>query len=97
MPSEAEGFGLPVVEALACGIPVIASDLPVLREVGGEAVEYRRVGDVSGWAEAVLAMLSESPEQRESRRINGFKRARMFSWLAHTERLAVIYRAVIGS
>ncbi len=97
MPSEAEGFGLPVVEALACGIPVIASDLPVLREVGGEAVEYRRVGDISGWAEAVHAMLSEPAEQRESRRINGFKRARMFSWSAHAERLAVIYRSVAGS
>ena len=50
-PSEAEGFGLPVAEALACGTPVLASDLAVLREVGGEAAVYRAVGDVPAWSD----------------------------------------------
>ena len=47
--SESEGFGLPVVEAMACGAPVIASDLAVLREVGGEAARFCPVGDVEAW------------------------------------------------
>ena len=48
VPSEAEGFGLPVIEALACGAPVVASELPVLREVGDTACLYCAVGDVAG-------------------------------------------------
>ena len=58
VPSEAEGFGLPVIEALACGAPVIASALPVLREVGDTACLYCPVGDVTGWAETLDALLS---------------------------------------
>ena len=49
MPSEREGFGLPVLEALACGIPVIASDVEALREVGGFAATYCPVEDVAAW------------------------------------------------
>ena len=47
--SEREGFGLPVIEAMACGTPVVATDLPVLREVGGDAAVYAALGDVDGW------------------------------------------------
>ncbi|HSI36293.1 MAG TPA: glycosyltransferase, partial [Tepidisphaeraceae bacterium] len=52
-PSNAEGFGLPVVEALACGAHVLASDIPVLREVGGDAALHAPVGDPDAWAEIV--------------------------------------------
>jgi glycosyltransferase involved in cell wall biosynthesis len=54
LPSETEGFGLPVIEALACGAPVLVSDIPVFREVGGNAVRYAPVGDVTAWTETVL-------------------------------------------
>ena len=54
MPSFAEGFGLPVVEALALGAPVIASDLPALREAGGRAPDYLDPLDGPGWTAAVL-------------------------------------------
>ena len=49
MPSEREGFGLPVLEALACGTPVVASDAPALREVGGYAAAYCPVDDLEAW------------------------------------------------
>lgn len=97
MPSEAEGFGLPVVEALACGVPVIATDLPVLREVGGDAVTYCKLGDVHAWANAVIELLSETAESREARQGRGFERARLFSWSTHAARLAEVYRDVVDS
>ena len=53
MPSFAEGFGLPVAEALAAGVPVIASDIPVLRETGGDVPDYLDPLDGPGWMRAV--------------------------------------------
>jgi glycosyltransferase involved in cell wall biosynthesis len=50
VPSRAEGFGIPVIEALACGAPVVASDIPVLREVGFEGVRFCSLTDVNEWS-----------------------------------------------
>ena len=57
LPSDSEGFGLPVIEALGCGSRVVASDIPVLREVGGDAVTYCTAGDAGAWTDTVLRML----------------------------------------
>lgn len=97
LPSEAEGFGLPAAEALACGTPLLASDLPALREVAGAAAVYRPVGDVPAWAEAVLSILHSrrtSPALLDARRASGLARAPLFSWPAHAARLVEIYREV---
>ncbi|NBD07488.1 glycosyltransferase family 4 protein [Corallococcus silvisoli] len=89
VPSEAEGFGLPVIEALACGVPVVASDLPVLREVGADACTYCPVGDVAAWTDTVDALLTgrgPAPEP-ETRRA----RAARFTWSAHARTVLDAY------
>jgi glycosyltransferase involved in cell wall biosynthesis len=97
LPSEREGFGLPLVESLASGTPMVASDIPVLRELGGDAVSYCPLGDVVQWAIAILALLAErerSPERWRGRRAAGIARASDFSWSHYAERLLEIYQAV---
>jgi glycosyltransferase involved in cell wall biosynthesis len=93
-PSEAEGFGLPVIEALGCGSLVVASDLPVLRELAGEAAVYCPIGDVPAWAETVDRLLSDasSAPDRSVRLV----RAERYSWAAHTRTILDAYRCLTG-
>jgi glycosyltransferase involved in cell wall biosynthesis len=67
-PSLAEGFGLPVVDALRRGVPVVANDIPVLREVGGECAAYADATDPAAFGDAVSAALSApaGPEDRSA-------------------------------
>ncbi len=98
MPTEAEGFGLPVAEALACGVPLLASDIAVLREVGGDAPVYRPVGDVPAWTEAALTLLDQQRRRDpawQARRDNGLARARRYDWSNHANQLIDVYRSVI--
>jgi glycosyltransferase involved in cell wall biosynthesis len=92
VPSEAEGFGLPVIEALACGAPVVASDIPTLREAGGDAALYRPVADVPAWADAVARLLRDpaSAPPRELR----LAHAARFSWREHARVIAKAYLAL---
>jgi glycosyltransferase involved in cell wall biosynthesis len=97
LPSEREGFGLPVVEAMACGTTVVASDLPVLHEVGGMAATYCRVGDVRDWTEAVVTLLNErggNHERWNARRENAVAQASKFSWEAYAAKMVDVYHEV---
>jgi glycosyltransferase involved in cell wall biosynthesis len=89
VPSEAEGFGLPVIEALACGSAVVASDLPVLREVGGPATVFRPVGDVAGWADAVRRILAGDPVAPP--RSDRLAWAATYSWGLHARVIGEVY------
>lgn len=97
LPSEREGFGLPLVEALACGTPVLASDIPVFREVGGDAVAFAPVGDAGAWQSAVLALLDEhaSHDGRwQARREAGQARAARFTWANNARQMRLLYERV---
>ncbi|MCS6975604.1 MAG: glycosyltransferase family 4 protein [Gemmatales bacterium] len=89
LPSEAEGFGLPVIEALACGAVVVASDLPTLRETGGSAAVFAPVGNVAAWAKVVADLLvqPEHAPPREQR----LAHAARFSWAEHARILRDTY------
>ena len=91
MPSDREGFGLPIAEALACGTPVVASDIPSLRETGGTAAVYAARGDAAAFAREALALL-EAPACE--RRQQGLDQAARFTWQAHAAHMEAIYREV---
>lgn len=97
-PSDAEGFGLPVAEALACGTSVLASDIPVLREVGGEPTLYAPVGDIDAWTQATLAHLDDFRQQSpawHARRASGLAWANRYCWPTHVSHLIDIYQSVL--
>jgi glycosyltransferase involved in cell wall biosynthesis len=93
MPSESEGFGLPVIEALACGAAVVASDIPALREAGGPAAAYAPMGDVGAWAETVTRVLAD-PSAAPAR-ADRLAWASQFSWAAHAATIAEAYHRLL--
>jgi glycosyltransferase involved in cell wall biosynthesis len=96
--SDAEGFGLPVIEAMACRCPVVASDIAPLREAGGTAAEYCPVGDIEAWSEMVIRLLGEramSPEAWELRRNRARQHARGYTWTENANRTMSIYQSCL--
>jgi alpha-1,3-rhamnosyl/mannosyltransferase len=88
-PSFAEGFGLPVLEAMACGLPVVASDAAALTEVGGAAALYAPAADAAALARQIERAL-EDPETRQRLASQGPARAALFSWKATAEKTAAV-------
>lgn len=86
LPSRGEGFGLPVIEAMASGTPMVLSDLEVLREVAGETAVYREPDDAAGWAEAIDEALGAGDGVRERVRA-GLERVRGFTLEESARRL----------
>ena len=95
-PSVYEGFGLPVIEAMAAGTPVIASNIPVMREVAGDAAFRVAPTSVPAWTEALARVRSDARLRAELQR-RGRDRAAAMTWDATAERvLEAIRRAVYG-
>ena len=95
-PSWYEGFGLPVLEAMQCGCPVICSDRTSLPEVGGDAVLYVDPANPESICEAMLTM-EEDPARRNAYREAGYRRAKQFSWNRTALATLEFYRQVLES
>jgi glycosyltransferase involved in cell wall biosynthesis len=79
LPSLHEGFGITLLQAMACGVPVIASDIPVLREVGFEAALFFKPHDKEDIARAMERIITDQ-ELRSALIARGLERAKEFSW-----------------
>ena len=93
-PTRIEGFGLPLLEAMTLGVPAIASDLPVLREIAGEAACWVPANDAPAWAAAIHALLSDS-SRREAQAAAGCERARRFSYAETARQILPEYEALV--
>lgn len=94
-PTLAEGFGLPILEAMAEGLPVIASDLPVLREVGGDAALWFDPLDLHSIADA-LRTVATQPDVLPARAAAGIEQARKFSWERVARETLDVFRAALA-
>ncbi|GAA4742869.1 glycosyltransferase family 1 protein [Amnibacterium soli] len=90
-----EGFGLPVVEAMQRGVPVVLTDVPIFREVGGDAALYAAPGDAAAFAAAVRRL--EEPGEWRRRSTASLEQVARYSWDASAARLLPVLERVAAS
>ena len=89
-PSVAEGFGMPVLEAMAFGVPVVAADIPPVREIAGGVARLVPPGDVAALTEAISTALDD-----DGAGATGVERAAAYTWAACASATAAVYRRVM--
>lgn len=93
-PSRYEGFGLPPLEAMASGVPVIAANTSSVPEVVGEAGILLAVDDAEGWAAAMRRLVDDNAEHDRLSKA-GLERAKQFSWEKNAEATEEVYRKIV--
>lgn len=94
MPSLYEGFGLPLLEAMACGAPIVASDVSSFPEVIGEAGIMLKPDDEEAWVET-MSLLLDDEEKRRRMREQSIARAGMFTWERTARETLAVYRKIL--
>ncbi len=94
-PSLYEGFGIPILEAMQCGTPVLCSNIPAHREVAGEAAEICEPLSVRSIAEGMKKLLQEPAVACELKRL-GLERVQAFSWKRSAQETAEVYQQVLS-
>jgi len=96
-PSLYEGFGFPVLEAMACGCPVITANISSLPELGGQAALYVNPYKISQIAEAIKVVLDLSSEKRQAIIQKGLIQAKQFSWKKAAQQTLDVYKEVVSA
>ena len=92
-PSIYEGFGLPPLEAMACGVPIVASKIPTLQEIIGDAAVFIDPYDANDIASKIEGVIGDSRTYADLRE-KGLKRVKLFSWLKVVEKTIDVYKSI---
>lgn len=93
-PTLYEGFGLPLLEAMQCGVPVVSANVSSLPEVVGQAAIQLSPHQASDWT-AVMQRLLQTPSERAALVAAGFRQARRFSWHQSAQQLSQLYQQLV--
>jgi glycosyltransferase involved in cell wall biosynthesis len=96
LPSVTESFGFPILEAMASGIPIVASSIPSTTEILGELGWYFPIGDATAAAEGVVAVLTANESEMSGRLLSGRAVASRYSWEKNAQSVAELLESVAG-